>query len=614
MDKHDVPAPQILRGFYSTWREQRRWLLPALACVLIETLLVSVAVPLILSQILTAILAAKTTLHVWAHFRELLALFMLVSLSSVVLNRAAGYLMWQGVIFGSVRLVRGGLDHLLDLSYDWHTSTPSGATVSALRSYESAYDNVANEFAWRLFPTIIRICASIVVLLWLAWPIGLATAVLTGVVGWVSYRGARRAGGHFVEMFSAWNTLIGVVSDALTNLPAVLSMGGRVGEGVRLGRFGEAVLSSSLVANRRMLWERAKIEVSTGLTIAAVLTIAVWSVANKVSNPATIFLLLNFGVLSLTAAWGSLFDSIRTLAEQIANATAFAKIAQTPPQITDAPEATILTAHAGAIQGQEVVFGYRSAPLFNGLSFSIRPGEHVGLVGPSGGGKSTLVKLLMRFYDVQGGAILIDGQDIGQTTQESVRRTIAYVPQDPSMFHRTLGENLWYGQEGPVDMERVVAAAKAAHVHEFAQRLPEGYDTLIGERGSHLSGGQRQRVAIAQAILKRAPVLVLDEATSALDSESEALVQDALWRLMEGTTALVVAHRLSTLVHMDRILVLEHGQVVQSGSHAELLAQGGLYARLWQHQSGGFIVDEENGGPAESSSPKSGHPADFAAI
>lgn len=212
------------------------------------------------------------------------------------------------------------------------------------------------------------------------------------------------------------------------------------------------------------------------------------------------------------------------------------------------------------------------------------------LVGHSGGGKTTITMLLLRFMDIDRGQIRIDGQNIATVKQRQLRSSIAYVPQDPALFHRTLTENIRYGKLD-ASQEEVVRVAKMAHAAEFIDKLRHGYETLVGERGVKLSGGQRQRIAIARAMLKNAPILVLDEATSALDSESEKLIQDVLWKLMEGRTAIVIAHRLSTIQRMDRIVVLKEGKIVEQGTHQELLQKAGVYAKLWAHQSGGFLKD-----------------------
>lgn len=261
-----------------------------------------------------------------------------------------------------------------------------------------------------------------------------------------------------------------------------------------------------------------------------------------------------------------------------------------PYEIIDKPEAGKLHANGGAIVWKDVSFQYGKNNVFDEFNLQILPEQRVGLVGPSGAGKTTFVSLLLRQHDIDKGAIEIDGQNIAHVTQDSLREHIAVVPQEPLLFHRTIRENIAYGKSDATENE-IMAVARQARVHEFVKSLPEGYETLVGERGVKLSGGQKQRIAIARAMLKDAPVLILDEATSALDSESEVGIQKALHKLMVGKTVVAIAHRLSTLREMDRIIVLENGKVVEDGSHDALVNYGGVYAKLWQHQAGGFLQD-----------------------
>jgi ATP-binding cassette subfamily B protein len=268
----------------------------------------------------------------------------------------------------------------------------------------------------------------------------------------------------------------------------------------------------------------------------------------------------------------------------------------TPVDLKDVPNARELVLLNGGEGGSEITFEnvrfhYKgSEPLFENKSITIKRGEKVGLVGYSGSGKSTFVNLILRLFDVSSGRILIDGQDIKTVTQSSLRLAIGMIPQDPTLFHRTLLENIAYGREG-VSPDEVMVAAQKAHAHDFIIKLPLGYASEVGERGVKLSGGQRQRIAIARAILKDAPILILDEATSQLDSLTEQMIQESLWNLMKGKTTLVVAHRLSTLLQMDRILVFDKGKIIEDGPHQELLAKEGLYKNLWDAQVGGFLGD-----------------------
>lgn len=344
--------------------------------------------------------------------------------------------------------------------------------------------------------------------------------------------------------------------------------------------------------------------VLNGLLIVAVVgwAILLWSAdaasVGVVAAATALTLRLNAMTGWIMWAVSTFFRSLGVVAEGMETIT-------DPITLTDAPDDRALRFDRGEITLDAVSHHYgRGAGGLDGLSLTIQPGEKIGLIGRSGAGKSTLVKLLLRFYDTEGGRILIDGQDITRVTQDSLRRRIGMVAQDSALLHRSVRDNILYGRPDASDAE-MIAAAKRAEAHDFILDLSDpqgrtGYDAHVGERGVKLSGGQRQRITLARVILKDAPILVLDEATSALDSEVEAAIQDTLYGVMEGKTVIAIAHRLSTIAHMDRIIVLDQGRIVESGSHAELLVQSGLYAAFWNRQSGGFIGTD---GPAQEAPP-----------
>ncbi|MFE7750102.1 ABC transporter ATP-binding protein [Streptomyces sp. NPDC057428] len=389
----------------------------------------------------------------------------------------------------------------------------------------------------------------------------------------------------------------GHVSDALMNMDTVRAFAAEE---------REAAEHRSRVAESRRLtlrsWDYGNLRIDTLVAPLSVLT-----------NGLGLLLAVSFGagggsveaiVVAFTYYTGSTrimfeFNQIyRRLESSMTEAAQFTELLVDPPTVLDPPAPEPVRRGSADVRFEHVGFAHGgSRPIFEGLDLAVPSGTRLGLVGRSGGGKTTLTRLLLRMADVQSGRILIGGQDISRMRQSDLRNLIAYVPQEPAMFHRTLRENILFARPGATDAE-IRAAAGAAHVTEFADQLPAGFDTMVGERGVKLSGGQRQRVALARAILRDAPVLLLDEATSALDSESETLVQQALWQLMEGRTALVVAHRLSTVAAMDHLIVLDHGSIVEQGTHHELLLTDGAYAKLWHHQSGGFLVDTAAAQPA----------------
>lgn len=295
---------------------------------------------------------------------------------------------------------------------------------------------------------------------------------------------------------------------------------------------------------------------------------------------------------NLTMRLNYVSSMMQRINRALGDAAEMTRVLDEPRLVADDAHAPELKVREGAIDFEHLSFAYRDAAagenVFDDLTLHVAAGQRVGLVGKSGSGKTTLTKLLLRLDDVQGGRVLVDGQDVSRCTQQSLRRQVAYVPQEALLFHRSIRENIAYGRPDATD-EQIREAARLANATEFIDRLPRGFDTMVGERGVKLSGGQRQRVAIARAILTDAPILVLDEATSALDSESEALVQEALENLMRGRTSIVVAHRLSTVAALDRIVVLADGEIVEDGTHAQLVEAGGEYASLWSRQTGAFL-------------------------
>jgi len=300
---------------------------------------------------------------------------------------------------------------------------------------------------------------------------------------------------------------------------------------------------------------------------------------------------INFAIIDLLWSFAKDFSQFSTSWGKITQAL---RAIQVIPEIQDKLDAKELRITNGQITFNNVKFHYKGTnPLFENKSVTIKPGEKVGLVGYSGSGKTTFINLILRLYEVTEGQILIDKQNITDVTQNSLRENIGMIPQDPTLFHRSIMDNIRYGRIDAME-EEVIAAAKAAHAHEFIMNLPEKYNALVGERGVKLSGGQRQRIAIARAFLKNAPILILDEATSQLDSITESDIQESLWKLMQDKTTIIIAHRLSTLLHMDRIIAFDKGKIVGDGTHQELLEQDGLYKTLWNAQVGGFLPDKKN--------------------
>ena len=388
------------------------------------------------------------------------------------------------------------------------------------------------------------------------------------------------------------NKLNGQLADVISNVLAVKSSGAEATEQKFFTKTVNSWRNSSLDVMRGFL-KVSTIYSSINMVIKiGAIAFAVYAAQNDLVSVASVYLIITYTGSVAHELW-NMNGIMRNYNRIIGNANDMVEILQTPTTLIDKSDSKLKVTN-GEISMDKVTFTHdegQGDTLFHDFSLDIKPGEKLGLVGASGSGKTTLTKLLLRFADIDSGKITIDGQDISEVTQESLRAKIAYVPQEPLLFHHSVRENIAYGRPDATDAE-IEEAAKKAGAYDFIVGLKDGFDTMVGERGIKLSGGQRQRVAIARAILKDAPILVLDEATSALDSESEALIQKSLETLMKNRTSIVIAHRLSTIAKLDRIIVLKYGKIVEDGSHDELInKKRGVYAKLWARQSGGFIEE-----------------------
>ncbi len=478
---------------------------------------------------------------------------------------------------------------LLSHSQNFHNNSFTGALVNQANRFVSGYVTVTDTFVMSFFQLFVLVVLSSVVLLFLSPPLGVIIITWSLIFVVINYRLTKRRVAAGRERARRDSILTGNLADSISNISAIKAT---AAEAYEKKAFNVNV-RAKVMANLRYWDLTVTNDIFYGILMVllqfTVLIACIFLMKNG-SITAGVLILSQIYITQIINSLWNLSSVLKNLEQSLSDAAEMTEILDLPASVFDSHNAKELRVKNGEITLDHIDFTHadNQEALFKNLSVSIVAGEKVGLVGRSGGGKTTITKLLLRFSDIQGGQILIDGQNIAEVTQESLRKSISYVPQEPLLFHRSLAENISYGkpEASQKEIERV---AKMAHAHEFIKDLPQGYDTLVGERGVKLSGGQRQRVAIARAMIKDAPILVLDEATSALDSESELLIQDALWKLMEGRTAIVIAHRLSTIQKMDRIIVMDNGEIVEQGTHKELIAKKGTYADLWKHQSGGFI-------------------------
>lgn len=552
------------------------------------------APPLIVANVLNKLTQGEFLAEqLWANFGMDILLYTLVSiLGSVVLWRLAIILIWNLEIKVTRDMSRDIFNKLMTLDSNFHANRFSGSLVSQANKFTSAYVRMFDTTVFDILGLILAFTFTSF-LLWSQAPIVVIFLIVFSILFIViALRITRKVRVLSAVEASVSNKQTGFLADMVTNIMAVKSYAAEKHEARRYA----SATGATAEAGRNLMIASAKTDIffsssttllSIGAFIIAILSVVLWG-----ANAATVFLIIAYTGQITHELWNFGRATLRNYNRALGDAQEMTSILKMNPTIEDPANPEKLHIKSGEIKFNNVTFTHDGSnePLFKDFSLTIPAGQKVGLVGQSGSGKTTLTKLLLRFNDIEKGEITIDDTPISSVTQNDLHAAISYVPQEPMLFHRSLRENISYGKPS-AKLDQVREAARKAHSLEFIDQLPKGFETLVGERGVKLSGGQRQRIAIGRALLKDASILVLDEATSALDSESEKLIQDSLKTLMEGRTSIVIAHRLSTIAKLDRIIVMHDGEIIEDGSHNELLAKKGQYAKLWAHQSGGFIEE-----------------------
>ncbi|TXN03964.1 ABC transporter ATP-binding protein [Methylobacterium sp. WL64] len=571
----------VVRG----WR--RRWpLVAGLSGAITLATFAEVLLPLYAGRLVDALTGPERQAALEAALPAFLAMTAL-GLATALLRHVAWSLVVPLTLHTMSDMARDGFARVQRFSTEWHANTFSGSTVRKISRGMWALDGLNDTLLLALLPALVVLLGTALVL-GLHWP-ALGAVVALGAAAYVGATAllATRVIAPASALSNALDTRLGgALSDAIGNNAVVKAFGAEAREEARLGR---------LLARWQRRTHRTWMIITwsgtgqLGLLLAlrtAIVATALWLWWRGEASPGDVAYVLTttFVVHGYLRDIGGHINHLQRAVNEMEELVA---LADEPLGVADRPGAAPLAVAGGTIRFEAVRFHYgaHGHPLYDGLSVTIPAGQRVGLVGRSGSGKTTFVKLIQRLYDVSGGRVTIDGQDVAAASQDSLRAQVAIVPQEPVLFHRSLAENIAYARPG-ASAQAIERAARLANAHAFIARLPDGYATLVGERGVKLSGGERQRVALARAFLADAPILILDEATSSLDSESEALVQEAMARLMHGRTALVIAHRLSTVQALDRILVFDHGRIVEDGPHADLMRRpGGAYRALFERQS-----------------------------
>ena len=592
--KNSKQRSVVRRTLYYYWQASKKYKWYAIGTVLstpIVVLIRTTLIPLICAEMIDAISAGIPNEQVIpVLLPKGLMLIGLYLGGSAILGWLRVYWCWKYELLAMYDLATLCFNTVSAQSMQFHSDRFSGSLVSQTNKFISSFERFFDVMIFDIIYLVSMLFFIMIVLIPRSPIFAISLISFVAIYTLCSALTFKRISHLSSERATAENKQTGQLADSLSNILAVKSYGRESHERHRYANFNRASYNAGIAQmNATMKRDLAFNFVNIGI-IALIVAFMMAGVPIFGLSISTLILIVNYSMSVMGELWNinSIFKHINRV---FGDAREMTIILDTKDDVVDEAGAKDLVVKKGGIKFDHISFQHKDAKeaIFEDFSLDIKPGERIGLVGISGSGKTTLTKLLLRFADVDSGEILIDDQNIREVHQISLRENIAYVPQETALFHRSILENIAYARP-EATREEIERAAKLANAHAFIKDLPEGYETPVGERGIKLSGGQRQRIAIARAILKDAPVLVLDEATSALDSESEALIQDALEKLMKGRTSIVVAHRLSTVASMDRIIVLDNGKIVEQGSHEELLKKkGGAYQKLWSRQSGAFL-------------------------
>ncbi len=580
----------IISLFWNSTRPYKLKLFLAVCFTIIAVSLTALVGPYILSLFLDQLQSGSVSID--NSLNLILTYAILVFVGEVVIWRFSLYFTWTFEVDTMRDIYQKIFRKLSRETMQFHASRFGGALVSQSNKFIGSYERFWDMIIWTMTPMLTSIIGAVAVLWYLSyWQYALFLLLLAVGFGVAVFVSSRFLADRNKREAQASTKSTGYLADVVTNIATVKSFGREKYELSQAAQYNNDWRDKSFSLKWGVIKATSIYASFLAVIQIAALLFAVVFASNSTIAIGSIYLMFVYTMTVGRQMW-EMNNIVRTYNRVIGDSHDMTEILLQPNDITDVSDAALTITH-GKIDFTDVAFTHDAGEgerVFKNFTLSIPAGQRVGIVGHSGSGKTTLTRLLLRFSDVDTGTIAIDDQDIAKVAQQSLHESIAYVSQEPMLFHRSLSENIAYGKPDAT-ADEVRHAAQLAHADEFIQSLPHKYDTPVGERGVKLSGGQRQRIAIARAILKDAPILVLDEATSALDSESEKLIQQSLETLMKGRTSIVIAHRLSTIAKLDRIIVLDHGRIVEDGTHGDLLQKKSVYARLWSHQSGGFIEE-----------------------